>query len=73
MFYEVRQISVVRGLQRDQQRPFSFVNRLHTHVSALIVTREIQRWLEHRPDESLMIVGRRVDQVAEDLRKHQRL
>lgn len=61
------EVTVIGCPKRDQQRPLSLLHRLRAHVAFLVVAREVQRWLQHCADESLMIVGGRIDQMSEEL------
>jgi hypothetical protein len=48
-------------------RPIGFLKRLNTRVTLRIVSGKVERRLEGRADEALMIIGRRVDQVSDYL------
>ena len=59
--YYMSEVAIVRSPQRDQEMPISALNGLHPYASALVVTREIQRCLKRRPNESLVVVRGRID------------
>jgi hypothetical protein len=57
----VGEVAIVRGPQRDQQRPICLLRSLQAYVSILVVWREVlwrevQRGLQGGADESLMVV-----------------
>jgi hypothetical protein len=58
---------VVTGPETYQIVPVSLLIALRTHPLILCVPRHVQRLLDLRPDESVMVVGSGIDQVAEDL------
>lgn len=61
------EIAIVGGPNGNQQQPIGFLNGLHAHVSVLVITWEVQRFLKCCPDESLVVVGCRIDQMSDDL------
>lgn len=63
----VSEVAIVSGPQRDQQRPISFLRRLDSYVSLLVVTWKIQRWLLGGADKSLVVIGCRINQMSNHL------
>src|SRR5580704_17314713 len=63
----VGEVTIVSRPQRDQHFPIGLVRGLEAYVSVLVVWREVQRRLQGGADESLVIVGRGVDQMPEKL------
>src|SRR5580658_8725706 len=61
------EVAIVRSPQRDQQFPISALNSLHSHASALVVAREIERCLKNSSNESLVVVRGRIYEVPDDL------
>src|SRR5688572_18742531 len=64
--HRVRQVVVVQRPELDQLEPGAILITLRTHPCILLVPWEDEAIGLLRPNESLMIVCRRIDQVSED-------
>ena len=63
----VGQVRVQSRPQRDQVGPAPVLVGLQAHPRLLLVAGKLQRLGDLRPDETLVVVGRRIDEVSQDL------